>query len=67
MKLFRRPEHALEDTLAAAYAEVGRFDAAIAACTQALELARSVRDEDSAKRYELHLARLREHKPLHGS
>lgn len=52
------------DTLAAAYAEVGRFDDAIAAATRATKVAREAGREDLVKALEAHLVELRAGRPL---
>jgi len=48
------------DTLAAAYAEVGRFDAAIEAASRAVELVRAEGDGEKARRIEARLVGYRE-------
>jgi len=52
------------DTLAAAYAENGRFDEAIAACTEALNLARARGDAAFPEELNQRLALYRAHKPV---
>ena len=59
------PNAILCDTLAAAYAEAGRFQEAAAACQQAIELARASGEEGEARRFEEHLALFRAGRPVH--
>ncbi len=54
-------------TLAAAYAEQGRFDESVAAATQALELARKAHSVQVAGRIETQLESYRAQKPFHES
>ena len=51
------------DTLAAAYAEVGRFEEAISAQLQAIDLLKMEGDENSAANFDRHLEHYRTHKP----
>jgi tetratricopeptide (TPR) repeat protein len=53
----------LRDTLAAAYAEAGRFDDAVRTCREAIELARASGDERSAGRFEKQLEAFRAGSP----
>jgi len=53
------------DTLAAAYAEAGRFDNAVATESRAVELARAADKNDLADRFAARLALYRENKPFH--
>jgi tetratricopeptide (TPR) repeat protein len=59
------PEAVLYSTLAAAYAEAGRFPDAIRACERAIELARAAGDLQQADACARQLARYREDKPFH--
>jgi tetratricopeptide (TPR) repeat protein len=59
------PEAVIYSTLAAAYAEAGRFPEAVATCERAIRLARSGGDEGAAKRFTEQLARYRAGKPFH--
>lgn len=52
------------DTLAAAYAEAGRFDDALAAARRALELARAAGRDELAADVERHLEELRAGRPI---
>jgi tetratricopeptide (TPR) repeat protein len=52
-------------TLAAAYAEVGRFDDAVRVVTRAVELARARGDERNASSFEIQLALYRAGRPFH--
>ncbi len=52
-------------TLAAAYAEAGRFPEAIGACGRALELARSDGDPQAAQSFQRQLERYRSGRPFH--
>jgi tetratricopeptide (TPR) repeat protein len=61
--LTNRQIPALLDTLAAAYAEAGKFPAAVSTAEKALELARSSGDTDGVALSENLLASLREHRP----
>jgi hypothetical protein len=54
----------LYSTLAAAYAEAGRFPDAVRAATRAVALARAERDPDSAARFAGQLAGYRAGRPL---
>jgi tetratricopeptide (TPR) repeat protein len=65
----RSPEEneVLFDTLAAAYAEAGRFEEAIAACDKAVALARAKGDAPAASRFEGHLELFRARRPLHAA
>ncbi len=62
----RSPEEnaVLLDTLAAAYAEAGRFDEAVATCEKAIAIARGKGQEKDAQRFEQQLAFFREHHPF---
>jgi tetratricopeptide (TPR) repeat protein len=60
-----RPEAVLYSTLAAAYAEAGRFPDAIRACERAIELARRSGDVQQAATYTRQLSRYRAGKPFH--
>jgi hypothetical protein len=53
------------DTLAAAYAEAGRFDNAVATESRAIELARAAGKNDLADRFATRLALYRQRKPFH--
>ena len=53
------------DTLAAAYAEAGRFDNAVATAARAEQLARAAGQSELADRFASRLARYREKKPFH--
>jgi protein O-mannosyl-transferase len=53
------------DTLAAAYAEAGRFDNAVATESRAIELARAASKSDLAEHFAARLALYRENKPFH--
>ena len=53
------------DTLAAAYAEAGRFDSAVATATRAEEIARQAGKTDLADRFAARLELYREGKPFH--
>jgi len=53
------------DTLAAAYAEVGRFDEAVVAAKRALELARRADDDDVAAMIESRLDLYQRRQPYH--
>ncbi len=52
------------ETLAAAYAEVGRFEDAIAASQEAIRLAKAAGDVQTSSGIQKHLARFREEKPI---
>jgi len=52
------------DTLAAAYAEAGRFSQAIEASQQALSLTQAQSDQAFARRVKAHLAKFQAYKPL---
>ncbi len=54
----------LFDTLAAAYAEAGRYGDAVAACEKAIELSRSKGDDQTASRCEQQLELFRAQKPF---
>ena len=58
------PNHVLFSTLAAAYAEVGRFEDAQRAGERAVELARAAKDEDAARRFEAQLEHYRAKRPF---
>jgi protein O-mannosyl-transferase len=62
IRLMGRPDATALDTLAAAYAEVGRFDAAATAASQALALARAGRQDALAGAIEARLALYRAHR-----
>jgi hypothetical protein len=55
----------LFSTLAAAYAEAGRFPDAVAACERAIQLARSAGDLEQAGAFARQLACYREGRPFH--
>jgi len=59
------PNAVVLDTLAAAYAEAGRYEDAVAACSRALELARAPGQEAERQRYEEHLALFRAGRPVY--
>jgi Flp pilus assembly protein TadD len=59
------PEAVLYSTLAAAYAEAGRFPDAVAAGERAVELARAAHAAEDAERYAEQLARYRAGQPFH--
>jgi tetratricopeptide (TPR) repeat protein len=59
------PEAVLYSTLAAAYAEVGRFPAAVDAGERAVELARAAHAAQEIERYEEQLRSYRAGKPFH--
>ncbi len=60
-----KPNAVVFDTLAAAYAEAGRYEEAVTACARALELARAQGQEAERRRYEEHLALFRADKPVY--
>jgi tetratricopeptide (TPR) repeat protein len=60
-----RPEAVLYSTLAAAYAEAGRFPDAVRACERAIELARGAGDPRQADTFLRQLGRYRKNKPFH--
>jgi tetratricopeptide (TPR) repeat protein len=60
-----QPLGVLYSTLAAAYAEAGRFPEAVRACERAIELAQAAREGEEAKRYAGQLARYRSGRPFH--
>jgi tetratricopeptide (TPR) repeat protein len=64
VKLTDRKDASSLDTLAAALAENGRFDDAIAACTEALSLARARGDAAFPEELNQRLALYRAHKPV---
>ncbi len=55
------------DTLAAAYAEAGRFDDAVEAATKAFELATTGKNDELAARIRLRLELYRQRMPFHES
>jgi len=59
------PEAVLFSTLAAAYAEAGRFPDAVGACERAIELAKSTGDVQQAAAFTRQLARYRKNQPFH--
>jgi tetratricopeptide (TPR) repeat protein len=59
------PEAVLFSTLAAAYAEAGRFPEAVSACERAIELAKRAGDLQQAGAWARQLARYRMNKPFH--
>ena len=59
------PLAVLQATLAAAYAEAGRFTAAVRAGERAVELARAAGETAEAERYERQLAHYRRGRPFH--
>jgi len=59
------PNAVIFDTLAAAYAEAGRYEEAVAACGRAIELARAKGQEAEARRFEEHLALFRAGRPVY--
>ena len=59
------PVAVLYSTLAAAYAEAGRFPEAVRACERAIELARADRQPREAERYAQQLVRYRVGQPFH--
>jgi tetratricopeptide (TPR) repeat protein len=59
-----RPEPVLYSTLAAAYAEAGRFPDALRACERAIELARNAGDPGQAQACARQLARYRKNQPF---
>jgi tetratricopeptide (TPR) repeat protein len=59
------PVAVLYSTLAAAYAEAGRFPEAVSACERAIELAKGAGDPRQADTFLRQLARYRENKPFH--
>jgi tetratricopeptide (TPR) repeat protein len=59
------PNHVLQSTLAAAYAEVGRFEDAISAGQRAVELARAAKDLAAVQRYEVQIECYRRKQPFH--
>ena len=59
------PSPAMLDTLAAAYAEVGRFKDAVQTALAALELAKRVGQADQAQRIESRLELYRSGRPYH--
>jgi len=59
------PLAVLEATLAAAYAEAGRFPLAVRAGERAVALARAAGERDEAERYAGQLARYRRARPFH--
>jgi tetratricopeptide (TPR) repeat protein len=61
----REPNHVVFSTLAAAYAEVGRFDDAVRAGERAIELARAAKDADAVQRFEGQLGHYRASEPFH--
>jgi tetratricopeptide (TPR) repeat protein len=64
VQLTERHDASSFDTLAAAYAEVGRFDDAIAAGTEALALARARGDQAFPEELTQRLALYKAHKPI---
>lgn len=64
VKLTERHDASSLDTLAAAYAEAGRFDEAVTAGTEALTLARARRDQAFPEELTQRLALYRAHKPV---
>jgi Flp pilus assembly protein TadD len=60
-----KPEAVLYSTLAAAYAEAGRFAEAVRACEHAIGLARGAGDAEQAATYTRQLSRYRAGKPFH--
>ena len=59
------PNHVLFSTLAAAFAENGRFAEAVGSAQRAIELAQGVSDEEAVRRYEAQLAGYRRNQPFH--
>lgn len=59
------PDATVHSTLAASYAEVGRFDDAVKAAERAIELARGIGDADGAQRIGAQLEAYRARKPWH--
>jgi tetratricopeptide (TPR) repeat protein len=59
------PEAVLYSTLAAAYAEAGRFPDAVRACERAIELAKGAGDVQQAAAFIRQLSRYRAGKPFH--
>ncbi|HVP15348.1 MAG TPA: hypothetical protein VMS88_07375 [Terriglobales bacterium] len=59
------PVGAIYSTLAAAYAEAGRYGDAVRACERAIQLARAGGASEEIRAYERQLARYREGKPFH--
>jgi tetratricopeptide (TPR) repeat protein len=59
------PEAVLYSTLAAAYAEAGRFPDAVRACERAIELAKGAGDVQRAAAFARQLSRYRAGKPFH--
>jgi tetratricopeptide (TPR) repeat protein len=59
------PNHVLFSTLAAAYAEAGRFNDAVRAAERAIELARAAQDDGAAQRFDQQLANYRARRPFH--
>lgn len=60
------PNAVVFDTLAAAYAETGRFDDAVVACERAIALAESSGDAQGADRFRAHLAQFKSGQALRG-
>ena len=58
-------DHAVLGTLAAAYAEVGRYDDAVVACTRAIDLAKAAGDAKVRDELEAQLACYRTRRPFH--
>ncbi len=59
------PNHVLFSTLAAAYAEAGRFEEAVKAGERAVQLADEAKDSDAAQRFAQQLASYRVGRPFH--
>jgi hypothetical protein len=60
-----QPVAVLYSTLAAAYAEAGRFPEAVRACERAIELAQAAHEGEETRRYAGQLARYRSGRPFH--
>jgi hypothetical protein len=60
------PDPIVLDTLAAAYAEGGRFEDAVSTSESAVRLSRTGDDQETIQRLESHLEQFRQGKPLHG-
>jgi tetratricopeptide (TPR) repeat protein len=64
-KLTQRSQHAYLDTLAAAYAERGRFDDAVTTARDAVRLAKGKQDPEAAAAYQHRLTLYEKQQPYH--
>jgi Flp pilus assembly protein TadD len=63
-RLSQNKEPTILDTLAAAYAEAGRFEEALQTATKALSLARQLKQEDLAREIEARIELFKTGKPF---